>query len=236
MLESLIAFSIRHRFLVMLAALALAALGAYNFQRLPIDAVPDITNVQVQINTEAAGFSPLEVEQRVTLPLELELSGLPRLEYYRSLSRYGLSQITVVFAEGTDLYLARQLVGERLAQARGRVPAQLSPTLAPIATGLGEIFLYTVEAKDGAAKADGKPYTPVDLRELHDWVVKPQLRQVPGVVEVNAIGGFEKQYHVLPDPGKLLQYGLTLEEIREALEQNNANQGEIGRASCRERV
>ena len=225
MLESLIAFSIRHRFLVMLAALALAALGAYNFQRLPIDAVPDITNVQVQINTEAAGFSPLEVEQRVTLPLELELSGLPRLEYYRSLSRYGLSQITVVFAEGTDLYLARQLVGERLAQARGRVPAQLSPTLAPIATGLGEIFLYTVEAKDGAAKADGKPYTPVDLRELHDWVVKPQLRQVPGVVEVNAIGGFEKQYHVLPDPGKLLQYGLTLEEIREALEQNNANQG-----------
>ena len=160
MLESLIAFSIRHRFLVMLAALALAALGAYNFQRLPIDAVPDITNVQVQINTEAAGFSPLEVEQRVTLPLELELSGLPRLEYYRSLSRYGLSQITVVFAEGTDLYLARQLVGERLAQARGRVPAQLSPTLAPIATGLGEIFLYTVEAKDGAAKADGKPYTP----------------------------------------------------------------------------
>ncbi len=225
MLESLIAFSIRHRFLVMLAALALAAVGAYNFQRLPIDAVPDITNVQVQINTEAAGFSPLEVEQRVTLPLELELSGLPQLEYYRSLSRYGLSQITVVFEAGTDLYFARQLVGERLAQARSRVPAQLSPTLAPIATGLGEIFLYTVEARVGAAKSNGDPYTPVDLRELHDWVVKPQLRQVPGVVEVNAIGGFEKQYHVLPDPGKLLQYGLTLEEIREALQQNNANQG-----------
>ena len=169
MLESLIAFSIRHRFLVMLAALALAALGAYNFQRLPIDAVPDITNVQVQINTEAAGFSPLEVEQRVTLPLELELSGLPRLEYYRSLSRYGLSQITVVFAEGTDLYLARQLVGERLAQARGRVPAQLSPTLAPIATGPfyavrvvpGDIGTFAGLKTDEHARVIGPDNTPL---------------------------------------------------------------------------
>lgn len=189
MLESLIGFSIRHRLLVLLAVFALAALGIYNFQRLPIDAVPDITNVQVQINTEAAGYSPLEVEQRVSFPLELELSGLPKLEYYRSLSRYGLSQITVVFEDGTDLYFARQLVGERLAQARGRLPAELAPVLAPIATGLGEIFLYTVEAEPNAKQADGRPFTPVDLRELHDWVVKPQLRQVPGVVEVNAIGG-----------------------------------------------
>ena len=225
MLESLIGFSIRHRLLVLLAVFALAALGIYNFQRLPIDAVPDITNVQVQINTEAAGYSPLEVEQRVSFPLELELSGLPKLEYYRSLSRYGLSQITVVFEDGTDLYFARQLVGERLAQARGRLPAELAPVLAPIATGLGEIFLYTVEAEPNAKQADGRPFTPVDLRELHDWVVKPQLRQVPGVVEVNAIGGYEKQYHVLPDPGKLLQYNLTLDEIRAALEQNNSNQG-----------
>jgi len=225
MLEQLIGFSIRHRFLVMLAVLGLAALGLYNFQRLPIDAVPDITNVQVQINTEAPGYSPLEVEQRVSFPLELELSGLPELENYRSLSRYGLSQITVVFKDDTDIYFARQMVGERLAQARGRLPAELAPTLAPVATGLGEIFLYTVEAETGAAKADGSPYTPVDLRELHDWVVKPQLRQVPGVVEVNAIGGFEKQFHVLPDPGKLLQYNLTLEEIRSALERNNANRG-----------
>ena len=225
MLESLIGFSIRHRLLVLLAVFALAALGIYNFQRLPIDAVPDITNVQVQINTEAAGYSPLEVEQRVSFPLELELSGLPKLEYYRSLSRYGLSQITVVFEDGTDLYFARQLVGERLAQARGRLPAELAPVLAPIATGLGEIFLYTVEAEPNAKQVDGRPFTPVDLRELHDWVVKPQLRQVPGVVEVNAIGGYEKQYHVLPDPGKLLQYNLTLDEIRAALEQNNSNQG-----------
>jgi len=225
MLEQLIGFSIRHRFLVMLAVLGLAALGLYNFQRLPIDAVPDITNVQVQINTEAPGYSPLEVEQRVSFPLELELSGLPALEYYRSLSRYGLSQITVVFKDDTDIYFARQMVGERLAQARGRLPAELAPTLAPVATGLGEIFLYTVEAETGAKKADGSPYTPVDLRELHDWVVKPQLRQVPGVVEVNAIGGFEKQFHVLPDPGKLLQYNLTLEEVRSALERNNGNRG-----------
>lgn len=225
MLESLIGFSIRHRFLVLLAVLGLSALGLYNFQRLPIDAVPDITNVQVQINTEAAGYSPLEVEQRITLPLELELSGLPELDYYRSLSRYGLSQITVVFKEGTDLYWARQLVGERLAQARSGLPAQLAPVLAPIATGLGEIFLYAVEAEPKALKADGTPYAPVDLREIHDWVVKPQLRQVPGVVEVNAIGGFEKQIHVLPDPGKLLQYNLTLDEIRTALEANNGNRG-----------
>lgn len=225
MLESLISASIRHRFLVLLAVIGVGALGVFSFQRLPIDAVPDITNVQVQINTEAAGYSPLEVEQRVTFPLELELAGLPGLSYYRSLSRYGLSQITVVFEDGTDIYFARQIVGERLAQARGRLPPELSPMLAPVATGLGEIFLYTVEADDAARKPDGSRYTPVDLRELHDWVVKPQLRQVEGVVEVNAIGGYEKQFHVLPDPAKLLQYNLTLDEVRAALERNNGNQG-----------
>ena len=166
MLENLIAFSIRHRVLVLFAVLALCALGIYNFQRLPIDAVPDITNVQVQINTQAAGYSPLEVEQRVTFPLETELSGIPNLEYTRSLSRYGLSQITVVFADGAglfalanepnkNLFLARQLVAERLAQARGQLPAGLEPAMAPISTGLGEIFLYTVEAKQGALKPDG---------------------------------------------------------------------------------
>jgi heavy metal efflux system protein len=225
MLERLILFSIRHRALVLMAALGLGALGAWSFRQLPIDAVPDITNVQVQINAEAPGYSPLEVEQRITLPLELELAGLPKLDNYRSLSRYGLSQITVVFQEGTDIYWARQQVSERVSQARERMPTGLSPTLAPIATGLGEIFLYTVEAAPGAKKDDGTPYTPTDLRTLQDWVVKPQLRQVPGVVEVNSIGGYVKQYHVLPDPGRLLQFGLSLEQVRTALVAANANRG-----------
>lgn len=225
MLQSLIRFSILHRWLVLLAVLGLSALGIWNFTRLPIDAVPDITNVQVQINTEVPGYTPLEVEQRVTAPLELELAGLPKLEYFRSLSRYGLSQITVVFAEGTDLFFARTQVSERLNQARGNLPDGLSPALAPIATGLGEIYLYTIEALPDARKPDGSRYTPTDLRELHDWVVKPQLRQVPGVVEVNAIGGFDKQFHILPDPHKLLAFGLSFDDLAQAIEANNSNRG-----------
>jgi cobalt-zinc-cadmium resistance protein CzcA len=225
MLEPLIGFSIRHRGLVLLAVLALCALGVASYQRLPIDAVPDITTVQVQINTEARGFTPLEVEQRVTLPLELELAGIPRLDHYRSLSKYGLSQITVVFEDGTDVYFARQLVTERLSQARGRLPSTLEPRMAPIATGLGEIFLYTVESEPDARKADGTAFTPMDLRELQDWVVKPQLRQVPGVVEVNSLGGYEKQFHVVPDPSRLIEFGITLDDIRVALETNNENRG-----------
>lgn len=225
MLKNLIRFSIQHRWLVLLTTLALAALGVWNFTRLPIDAVPDITNVQVQINTEALGYTPLEVEQRITAPLELELAGLPRLEYYRSLSRYGLSQITVVFQDGTDLYFARNQVTERLSQVRDTLPDGISPQLAPVATGLGEIFLYTVETTPEARKPSGEAYTPTDLRELHDWVVRPQLRQVPGVVEVNAIGGYEKQFHILPDPQKMLAFRLSFDEIAEAVQANNASRG-----------
>ena len=225
MLERIILSAIRHRWLVLVATLAVSALGVWSFQKLPIDAVPDITNVQVQINTNAPGYSPLEVEQRITFPLEVELAGLRDVQYYRSLSRYGLSQITVVFEDGTDIYWARQQVSERLQSARGDLPAGLSPQLAPVATGLGEIFLYTVEAKPGARKADGTAFTPTDLRIFQDWIVKPQLRQVPGVVEVNGIGGYEKQYHVLPDPGRLLQFGLSLEQVQAALAASNANQG-----------
>ncbi len=225
MLGRIIRLSIRHRYAVLLIVLALCVLGVRSYQQLPIDAVPDITNVQVQINTEAEGYTPLEVEQRITLPLELELTGIPRIDYYRSLSKYGLSQITVVFEDGTDIYSARQLVAERLAQARSNLPQDLDPRMAPIATGLGEIFLYAVESAPGARKPDGSEYTPMDLRELQDWVVKPQLRQVPGVVEVNSIGGYEKQYHVLPDPARLLEFAVTLQDIRDALERNNANRG-----------
>ena len=225
MLERVIRFSIRQRWMVLAAVLGLAALGISNFQRLPIDAVPDITNVQVQINSEAPGFSPIEAEQRITFPIETAISGLPGLDYTRSLSRYGLSQVTVVFEDGTDIYFARQLVAERLQTVRGSLPPGIDPEMGPIATGLGEIYMYTVEAEPGARKDDGSPWTPTDLRVVHDWVVKPQLITVPGVTEVNTIGGFEKQFHVTPWPDRLAAYGLGLSDIITALERNNANVG-----------
>jgi cobalt-zinc-cadmium resistance protein CzcA len=225
MFERLIRYAIAQRWLVMLLVAALAALGIYSYQKLPIDAVPDITNVQVQINTAAPGYAPLETEQRVTYPLENVLAGLPRLEQTRSLSRYGLSQITVVFKDGTDLYFARQLVSERLQQARGQLPAGITPALGPISSGLGEIYLWTVEARPDARKTDGTPYTPTDLREIQDWIVKPQLRNVAGVTEINAIGGYAREYHVAPQPQRLAAYGLTLQELVTALERNNGNAG-----------
>ncbi len=225
MLERLVHFSIRHRWLVLAAVLGFAGLGIWNFQRLPIDAVPDITNVQVQINTEAEGYSPLESEQRISFPIETAMSGLPGLEYTRSISRYGLSQVTVVFRDGTDFYFARQLVNERLQGVRGQLPPNVVPELGPIATGLGEIFMYTVKPKPGARKADGTAWTPEDLRTLQDWVIKPQLRNVPGVTEVNAIGGFKRQYHVTPWPQRLSAYGLTVNDVIAALTRNNANVG-----------
>ena len=225
MFERIIRFAIEQRWLVLLAVLAMAGLGIYNYQRLPIDAVPDITNVQVQINTQASGYSPLETEQRVTYPIETVMAGLPHLEQTRSLSRYGLSQVTVVFKDGTDIYFARQLVGERIQQARDSLPAGITPTLGPISTGLGEIYLWTVEAEDDAKKPDGTPYTPMDLREIQDWVIKPQLRNVPGVTEINSIGGYAKEYLVAPAPEKLAAYGFTLADIVTALQRNNSNVG-----------
>ena len=225
MFQQLIAFAIARRWLVVLAVLALAGLGVVNYQRLPIDAVPDITNVQVQINTAAQGYSPLEVEQRITFPIESAMSGLPRLEQTRSLSRYGLSQVTVVFKEGTDIYFARQLVSERLQQAKSRLPDQADPALGPIATGLGEIFYWTVEARPDALKPDGTPYSPADLREIQDWIVAPQLRGVAGVTEVNTIGGYLKEYQVAPDMAKLTARGLSLATLVNAIDRNNVNAG-----------
>ncbi|MEP2723178.1 CusA/CzcA family heavy metal efflux RND transporter, partial [Roseibium sp.] len=225
MLERIIQLSIRQRFAVLATVILLAALGIYNFGRLKIDAVPDITNVQVQINTSAPGFSPLEAEQRITFPVETAIAGLPGLEYTRSVSRYGLSQVTVVFEDGTDIFFARQLVNERLQSVRSSLPETVEPELGPIATGLGEIFMYTIEAEPGAVKADGSRYTPQDLRTLHDWVVRPQLRTVPGVTEVNSVGGYRKQYVVAPVPTRLAGFGLTVEDVIEALESNNANVG-----------
>ncbi|MFC4347754.1 efflux RND transporter permease subunit [Kordiimonas lipolytica] len=225
MLDRIISFAIAKRWTVLVLVLAVAALGAFNFQRLLIDAVPDITNVQVQINTEAPGYSPIEAEQRITFPIEQAFAGLPKLDYTRSISRYGLSQVTVVFEDGTDVYLARQLVSEKLQIVKGELPPGVEPEPGPIATGLGEIYMYTVDALPGAVNADGEAYTPTDLRTIHDWVVRPQLVTVKGVTEVNTIGGFQKQFHVTPWPDKLSAYGLGLSDIIDALERNNANVG-----------
>ncbi len=225
MFERIIRFAIEQRWLVMLAVFGMAALGVFSYQKLPIDAVPDITNVQVQINTQAPGYSPLETEQRVTYPIETVMAGLPGLQQTRSLSRYGLSQVTVIFKDGTDIYFARQLVNERIQSARDQLPAGVSPMIGPISTGLGEIYLWTVEAKEGAKKPDGSPYTATDLREIQDWIIKPQLRNVLGVTEINSIGGFEKEYQVAPNPERMSAFGLTMADIVTALERNNANVG-----------
>jgi cobalt-zinc-cadmium resistance protein CzcA len=221
-----VGFSIRRRGLVVLAATVVAILGLIDLRRLPIDAVPDITNVQVQINTVVEALSPVEVEKQVTLPIESAMGGLPAVQQVRSLSRYGLSQVTVVFDDGTDLYFARQQVNERLQVARGGLaPGLGDPVIGPIATGLGEILMWTVEASPESRTEDGAAYTPVELREIQDWIIKPQLRTVPGITEVNSIGGYRKQYHVTPDPRRLQAYGLTFHDVLLALEANNQAAG-----------
>ncbi|MCV4289147.1 CusA/CzcA family heavy metal efflux RND transporter [Pseudomonas capsici] len=225
MFERLIQFAIEQRIVVMLAVLLMVGLGIASYQKLPIDAVPDITNVQVQINTAAPGFSPLETEQRITFAIETAMAGLPGLKQTRSLSRSGLSQVTVIFEDGTDLFFARQQVSERLQTAREQLPENIDAMMGPVSTGLGEIFLWTVEAREGALKEDGTPYTATDLRVIQDWIIKPQLRNVPGVAEINTIGGFAKQYQIAPDPKKLAAYKLTLNDLIVALERNNANVG-----------
>jgi heavy metal efflux system protein len=225
MFERFLHFSIKHRVFVILIALAMAVLGAYNFQILPIDAVPDITNVQVQINTEARGFTPLEVEKRITFPIETAIAGTPKLSYTRSISRYGLSQVTVVFEDGTDIYFARQLINSRLQEVKGNFPVGADPIMGPITTGLGEIFMWTVNQKEGFKKPDGSSYSSTELKTIQNWIIRPQLRNIPGVADVNTIGGFTKQYHVAPNPEKLMAYGLTFQNVMEALMKNNANMG-----------
>ncbi len=225
MINAILDFSIRQRWLVMIAVIAMAAFGAWNFTRLPIDAVPDITNVQVQINATAGGYSPLEVEQRITFPIETAMGGLPHLQYTRSLSRYGLSQVTVVFADGTDIYFARQLVNERIQQVKDQLPTGIETAMGPISTGLGEIYLFAVERRPVGRNGNPQNVGPTELRTVQDWIIKPQLRTVPGVVEVNTIGGFEKQFHVLPDPTRLMAYRLGFRDVMTALAANNANVG-----------
>lgn len=225
MIDRIIAFAIANRWLVLAAVAGFAVFGYFQYERLPIDAVPDITNVTVQINTAAPGYSPLEAEQRVTFLVETAMAGLPHLESTRSISAYGLSQVTIVFEDGTDIYFARQVVNERLQEVKGQLPAGVQPDMGPVSTGLGEIYMYTVRAEPGARKPDGTAYTPTDLRSIQDWIIRPQLRQVPGISEVNSIGGNAKQYQVAPDPARLLAFGVTLADLVKALEDNNVNVG-----------
>ncbi|NRA72764.1 MAG: CusA/CzcA family heavy metal efflux RND transporter [Gammaproteobacteria bacterium] len=225
MIETILRFSIARRWLMMSMILLLIGLGYWSYQKLPIDAVPDITNVQVQINTRAPGYSPLESEQRITFPVETALTGIPNLSYTRSISRYGLSQVTVVFADGTDLYFARNLINARLNAIKSKIPAGLEPEMGPITTGLGEIFMYSVEAKPDALQANGRPYNATALREIQDWIIKPQLALVPGVTEINTIGGYDKQYHITPSPRKMLEFDISFEDINDALTNNNRNRG-----------
>ncbi len=225
MLDLILKLSVNRRGVVCFIVLLLAGFGVWNFTRLPIDAVPDITNVQVVINVPAPGYTPLEVEQRVTFYLENAMAGMPRLVSTRSFSRYGLAQITLVFEEKTDIYFARQQVSERLAAVRSSLPSGIEPQLGPIATGLGEVFMFTIDAEPGATHPDGSPITPMDLRTVHDWIVKPQLLRVPGVVEVNPIGGFKRQIQVAPDPARLLAAGLTFDDLATAIGAHNGNRG-----------
>jgi len=225
MINHLIAFAIERRWLVMAMTLLLAALGIYKTTQLPIDAVPDITNVQVQINSSAPGYSPLEAEQRISYSIENAMAGIPKLDYTRSLSRYGLSQVTVIFEEGTDIYWARQQISERLQGIQGELPAGIEPNLGPVASGLGEIFTYAVQAEPDALTDEGKPYSAEDLRTIQDWIIRPQLVKVPGITEINSMGGYAREYQVAPIPGKLFAYKVTMNQLVETLEKNNQNSG-----------
>ncbi len=249
MIENLVRYSLANRGPVLIAALLIAVAGLWAAGRLPLDAVPDVTNVQVQINTEVPGMAPVEVEKLVTFPLETAVSGLPQVQEVRSLSKYALSQVTIVFADQVDIYFARQLVGERLQAAREELPAGLglNPVMAPVSTGLGEVFQYTLRRDPAVPPAEmirevqrhlpdydpGQPDDPATLataelmalRSVQDWIVRRRLLTVPGVTEVNAFGGQVRQYQVWMDPQRLLAYDLTVGDIFAALQRNNANAG-----------
>lgn len=223
--DRIIQFSIRNAIWVMLFVVAWIAIGIFSYQKLTIDAVPDITNVQVQINSQANGFTALEVEQRITYPIENAMSGMSNLEQTRSVSRYGLSQVTIIFKDGTDIYWARQLINQRLQEAKSALPENVEPQMSPISTGLGEIYQWVIKAEPNAKKPDGTPYTAMDLREVQDWIVRPQLQRVEGVAEVNSIGGYEKTYIVAPDLTRLQQIQISVAELEQALQDNNGNRG-----------
>ena len=226
MLNRLLEFSVRQRVFVLLATVVLIGIGVYSALRLPIDAVPDITNIQVQVNTQVPALAPEEIEKLVTFPIENEMAGIPGLTELRSLSKFGLSQVTLVFEEGTDIYRSRQLVSERLQTVIEELPSGLTPKLAPISTGLGEIFYYVVEY---TAEATNKPPTReaqlMELKLIHDYTVKPRLRSTPGLAEVNTSGGYEKQIVIQPNPDKLKSVGMSFSEVADAVAENVENAG-----------
>ncbi|WP_197430673.1 efflux RND transporter permease subunit, partial [Methylobacterium sp. CCH5-D2] len=248
MISRILDFSVHQRWLVLLLSLLAAGFGGYALTKLPIDAVPDITNNQVQINTVAPSLSPIDIEKQVTYPVETALAGIKGLEYTRSLSRNGFSQVTAVFAEKLDIYFARQQVAERLSQVKQDLPPDAEPRMGPISTGLGEIYMWSIHyakpdertvspAGKPGWQPDGSYLTPEGqrlrteleraayLRTVQDWIIRPQIKTVPGVAGVDGIGGFEKQYHVQPDPTKLTALDLSFSDVARALEANNANQG-----------
>lgn len=223
--DRLIQFAIQNAIWVLLFMVAWIGIGIYSYKNLAIDAVPDITNVQVQINSQANGFTATEVEQRITYPIENAMAGLPSMEQTRSISRYGLSQVTIIFKDGTDIYWARQLINQRLQEAKSALPASVDPQMSPISTGLGEIYQWVIKAEPQAKKPDGSSYTAMDLREIQDWIVRPQLQRVPGVAEINSIGGYNKTYIVSPDLNRLQQLNLSLTTLQQALTDNNESRG-----------
>lgn len=223
--DRLIQFAIQNAIWVLLFMVAWISIGIYSYKNLAIDAVPDITNVQVQINSQANGFTATEVEQRITYPIENAMAGLPSMEQTRSISRYGLSQVTIIFKDGTDIYWARQLINQRLQEAKSALPVSVDPQMSPISTGLGEIYQWVIKAEPQAKKPDGSSYTAMDLREIQDWIVRPQLQRVPGVAEINSIGGYNKTYIVSPDLNRLQQLNLSLTTLQQALTDNNENRG-----------
>jgi len=242
MIDKLIAFALRQRLLIMVGVALLVGFGIYAFRKLPIDAFPDVTNVQVQIITETPGRSPMEVEKFITYPIEVQMTGLPRMQELRSLSKFGLSLVTVVFEDNVDIYFARQLILERLIEAKEKLPEGVEPAMGPITTGLGEIYQYTLERSQESEVKGRKPPKPplskgvqrgdlsteedlMELRTIQDWIVRPILRTVPGITDVNAFGGYVKQYQVLIDPDRLRKYDLALKEVFEAVVENNANAG-----------
>ena len=227
MIDKLIHFALRNKFLIMAAVFILIAFGIYAFEKLPIDAFPDVTSIQVQVISKSPGMSPVEVEQLVTFPLEVEFMGLPKKTELRSVTKLGLSVITVVFEDGTDIYWARQIVLERLIQAREKLPKGIETILGPIATGLGEVYQYTLERsqKPEARSQKEREDDLMEFRTLQDWVVRPMLRTVPGVADVNSLGGYPKQYQVMVNPDHLRKYNLTLRQVFEVVERNNANVG-----------
>lgn len=224
MIESLIKAALKQRLIVVVLSVAMMIAGVFALQRLSVDAFPDVTNVQVQIATQATGKSPEEVERFITVPIEISMTGLPGLTEMRSLNRNGLSLITLVFTDNTDVYFARQLVTERMMEVVQRMPVGVTPILGPVATGLGEVYQFTLDKPTDGTKT----LTEEDLterRSIQDWVVRPLLRGIPGVAEINSQGGFVKQYQVLVNPDRMNHYGLKLQDIYMALAKNNANSG-----------